>query len=128
MLSVHRQGDNQKGSSVGWETNEKASSNTSACNLTGCSGKDFLTTMTNGNQTAFSGTFCTEGVAVYLLFELAGQVITQGGFGKYILVIFTGKSRISVRDLYTDMGGRGKGISLDMVNGKNEIFKAVSAL
>lgn len=84
--------------------------------------------MTNGNQTAFSGTLCTEGVAVYLLFELACQVITQGGSGKYILVIFTGKSRISVRDLYTDMGGRGKGISLDMVNGKNEIFKAVNAL
>ena len=64
---------------------------------------------------------------IYLLFKLAVQKIPQRDAGQGILIIFCRKSGVSVGKLHTDVRGRGKRISLYMINGENIIIERIAA-
>ena len=66
------------GTAICRKTNKKSGSDAFGCDFTCGSGKDFLSTVADGNQTAFTRTFCTEGIVVYLLFKLARQMVGKG--------------------------------------------------
>ena len=105
------------GSAIGRETNEKTGSDAFFRNLAGGTCKNLLTTVTDGDQAAFSGSFCTEGIMIYLLFKLAVQKIPQRDAGQGILIIFFRKFGVPVGKFHADMRRRGKRISLYVVNG-----------
>ena len=86
-------------------------------NLAGGTCKNLLPTVTDGNQAAFSGSFCTEGIMIYLLFKLSVQEISQCDTGQGILIIFFRKFGVPVGKFHADMRRRGKRISLYVVNG-----------
>ena len=81
----------------------------------------------DGNQTAFARTFCTEGIVDNLFFKLSGEIVGKGHAGDGIFIIFFWKTGCFVRDPDTDMRGRGKRISLYMVNGENIIIELIAA-
>ena len=84
--------------------------------LTGRAFQNLLAAVADGDQAAFSRTLCPEGKTVDLLFKLTGQIITESNFCNRILQIFFRKTGSFMRNPDADMRGRGKRISLNMVN------------
>ena len=104
------------GPSVGRKTDKETSDDIPVGNLTGSALQNLLTTVTDREQTAFPRSFCTEGKVADLLFKLSGKKITESNFCNRILQIFFRKTGSFMRNPDADMRGRGKRISLNMVN------------
>ena len=51
----------------------------------------------------------------------------EGNPGRRLFKIRRGEARVLVKDLHMKAGGGGKGIPLDMVNGKNKISKLIAS-
>ena len=115
------------GTAICRKTNKKSGSDAFGCDFTCGSGKDFLSTVADGNQTAFTRTFCTEGIVVYLLFKLARQMVGKGDTCEIVFAVGIRKTGIFAGNMDTDVGGRCKRISLYMVDGKDIMPKLVTA-
>ena len=102
--------------SVGRKADKETGGDSLVCDLTGSSFKYLLTAVADRDQAAFSRTLCPEGKTVDLLFKLTGQIITESNFCNRILQIFFRKTGSFMRNPDADMRGRGKRISLNMVN------------
>ena len=115
------------GTAICRKTDKKSGSDAFGCDFTCSSGKDFLSTVADGNQTAFARTFCTEGIVVYLLFKQARQMIGKGDTCEIIFAVCIRKTGIFAGNMDTDVGRRCKRIPLYMINGKDIMPKLVTA-
>ena len=59
--------------------------------------------MADGNQTAFTRTFCTEGIVVYLLFKLARQMVGKGDTCEIVFAVGIRKTGIFAGNMDTDV-------------------------
>ena len=89
------------------------------------SGKDFLSTVADGNQTAFTRTFCTEGIVVYLLFKLARQMVGKGDTCEIVFAVGIRKTGIFAGNMDTDVEGDVKRISLYMIDSQCIFAKSI---
>ena len=97
------------------------------CDLTGGTFENFLSAVTDGDQATFARAFCTEGIVDDLFFKLSGEIVGKGHAGDGIFIIFFRKTGCFVRNPDTDVRGRGKRVSLYMVNGENIIIELIAA-
>ena len=73
------------------------------------------------DQTAFSGAFGLKGVFFNFLIKQPVQVVLQGDAAVLFLIISGRKGRLRAVNLDAEPGGRSKGVSLHMVDAKNEV-------
>lgn len=125
MPSVHRLEESQTGffqlgsidgPTVSGKADKETGNDIFVGDLTGRAFQNLLAAVADGDQAAFSRTLCPEGKTVDLLFKLTGQIITESNFCNRILQIFFRKTGSFMRNPDADMRGRGKRISLNMVN------------
>lgn len=115
------------GPSVCRKTDKKAGGNPFGCDFAGSPLQNLLSAVADRDKSAFSGSFCTEGVMVYLLFELAGKIVAECDLIYLFFVVGGGKACVFVKDLYTYVRRRGEGISLYMINGEDITVELVGA-
>lgn len=85
--------------------------------LTGRAFQNLLAAVADGDQTAFSGAFCTEGKMADLLFKLSGEKVAESCSGQRIFTVSFRESGCLAGNPDTDMGRGSKRIPLNMVNG-----------
>ena len=101
--------------------------NSLSVNFAGRPFENFLSAMSNPENSALSRTLCLEAMGRQFFFHAADEIILQSNSCVCSLIVFFWKTSLAVRDKDTDIGRRGKRVSLNVLDMKNVTLEIIAA-